>query len=137
MTDLSSHPMKYAEWNTFFLIAKRRFPAWKALVMLDNVTWVLTRLLLFPLVTLNTIAVWLHLSHSHEVVDTNPSAPKYWNSGLLMALFASTLTVQNVLWSRDKLLLLRLSRHNDQGKDKGKGKGKGKDTGEIVDKKGL
>lgn len=94
------------EINTFFLIAKRRFPRYyHVLSSLDMATWVLTRLLMFPIVAYNSIAVWLYLSH----LPSSSYGPEqrleqgleqgrggggsgHWNSGLFMALFASMLT---------------------------------------------
>ena len=90
------------EFNTFFLIAKRRFPSTRALYWLDNLTWIVTRLIMFPIVTWNSLCVWLWMSATFPAGRFG----KYWNTGLLMTFFASSLMVLNLAWSKDKFILL-------------------------------
>ena len=83
------------EINTFFLIAKRRFRSWNVLNTLDNITWTITRLIMFPIVTYNAFSVFHFLSRTKYGT--------YWHHGLFNAMTGVLLMCLNIKWSWDKI----------------------------------
>ena len=100
------------EINTWFLIAKRqpRFKQWKIFFFLDDVTWVISRLIFFPINTYNFIHGWLWLAQQY------PEQPLggYWNSGLFTMTACCVVMSQNLIWSYQKFANRKYS-----GKEKG------------------
>ena len=87
------------EVNTWMLIAKRQFRSIHGpLSTAENLTWPLTRLVAFPIVTWNAFMVYLHM------VRTYPHMPLggYLNTGLHGTMSTVIVTVQNFYWTYNK-----------------------------------
>jgi hypothetical protein len=88
------------EVNTFFKIGKRYFTApGLDLIMRwgDAVTWVATRLVLYPYIVHSTIQKWL-------VHSADPAVDSYFNPCLLLLCLIMALTALNYKWTADILL---------------------------------
>ena len=99
------------EINTFFLIAKRQLK-YPILYWLDDFTWFVTRLLMFPVNAYNMVSVWLWMSQ-HPMSAGMPLGG-YCNTGLYAATTCVLVTCQNFMWTKDKWF-----KNKNTGKEKG------------------
>ncbi len=93
-------------------------PLYHICSVIDNVTWAITRLVMFPLVTYNHVCVWLHLANINAAnaavanatatsinINSNSfgaSIGNYINSGLYTAISACLIMSMNILWTKAK-----------------------------------
>ena len=99
------------EVNTFFLIAKRlpHFQSWSSVLnTVDNITWVITRLILFPIVSYNAFYVYLYLSEIKYGT--------FWHHGLTNAATGVLLVLLYLKWTGDKIHInLRENANKEKG----------------------
>jgi hypothetical protein len=95
------------EFNTFFLIAKRQFRSVEALHLFDNVTWVFSRLCVFPLVCWNFLCVYIHMCKAYPTFQMG-----FINTGLHGFLSCLIVTCQNFKWTYDKWIAPRRNKQD-------------------------
>lgn len=98
------------EFNTWFLIAKRQFRDVKALYYLENVTWFISRLVVFPVVCYNIGCCYAHMCKTYPDYQLG-----FINTGLHAFVSCAMVTVLNFVWTYQKWFAPRNKAKGDKG----------------------